>query len=262
MTRVIVTDEQGHAKAIKAERLEIVLAHGRQLILDFPPLAWGDLSIEAQSEEGHPIVSVQPGACNLLTLRVDVHYDLAALDVGADALALPSERESYPWPIFSVDIQKALKGQDKTWPLPRKRQLRQWLKAVLHAQNWRHQACVTVRFVGKKEGRALNHDFRGKEAPTNILSFAYPDPHPHEKVPVLRGDLVLCVPVIAQEAQDQGKDPMAHYAHLLVHGMLHLMGFDHEEAGRAHEMEARETAILASLGFSDPYCLQNETQTP
>jgi probable rRNA maturation factor len=254
MTRIIITDTEGHVTALKAERIEVPLAHGRQLILDFPPLAWGDLSIEAQTEEGHPILGLHPGASNLLTLRVDVHHDLLPFPDAQTSWSLSDEHAPLGWPaMLSLDVQKALKGHDKALPLPKKRMMRKWLRTVLTAQGHAHQVCITVRFVGKKEGRALNHEFRGKDAPTNILSFPYSSPYPNEKDPVLRGDLVLCVPVIIDEAHRQGKAPMAHYAHLLVHGMLHLLGFDHEDDENAQKMEAIERGLLSLLDFPDPY---------
>jgi len=120
--------------------------------------------------------------------------------------------------------------------------VRRWARAALLAD-----AVVTVRFVEAIEGRALNAEFRGKDYPTNVLTFVYDDEQPRA------GDIVLCAPVVRKEADAQGKSLAAHYAHLVVHGMLHLQGFDHERADEAAVMEARETAILARLGLPDPY---------
>lgn len=120
--------------------------------------------------------------------------------------------------------------------------MRRWARAALLAD-----AVVTVRFVEAIEGRALNAEFRGKDYPTNVLTFVYDDEQPRA------GDIVLCAPVVRKEADAQGKSLAAHYAHLVVHGMLHLQGFDHERADEAAVMEARETAILARLGLPDPY---------
>ncbi|MDR1662401.1 MAG: rRNA maturation RNase YbeY, partial [Azoarcus sp.] len=107
---------------------------------------------------------------------------------------------------------------------------------------------ITVRFVDAKESQALNRDYRQKDAPTNVLSFAY------EREPQLRGDIVVCAPVAGREAAERDKPPKAHYAHLVVHGLLHLLGYDHETGeDDARRMEDRERAILASLGFADPY---------
>jgi probable rRNA maturation factor len=106
---------------------------------------------------------------------------------------------------------------------------------------------ITVRIVDTKEGRALNKEFRGKDYATNVLTFDYS----HE--PVVGADLVICAEVVEKEAKDMGLDILAHYAHMLVHGTLHAQGYDHEEDDEAACMEARETEIMAALGFADPY---------
>jgi len=105
-------------------------------------------------------------------------------------------------------------------------------------------ARVLIRIVGEREGRRLNKAFRGKDKATNVLSFAYGD---------MRGDIVLCHPVIAREARAQGKPLAAHYAHLVVHGVLHLRGHDHAKKRDAARMERAEIRILRRLGFADPY---------
>jgi probable rRNA maturation factor len=110
-----------------------------------------------------------------------------------------------------------------------------------------HDATVTIRIVNAEEGRALNHTYRGKDYATNVLSFVY------DTEPTVCGDLVLCAPVVSDEATAQGKSAIAHYAHLIVHGVLHLHGLDHQTDFDAALMEARETAILSQLGFADPY---------
>lgn len=120
--------------------------------------------------------------------------------------------------------------------------LRRWAAAALACP-----AVVTLRFVARAEGRRLNREFRGKDYATNVLSFPYSDGAP------LAGDVVICAPVVASEAREQGKGIQAHYAHLVVHGLLHLQGLDHERAGAAKVMESRERAILGALGFDDPY---------
>lgn len=109
---------------------------------------------------------------------------------------------------------------------------------------------LTIRIVDEPESRELNHRFRHKDQPTNVLSFPY-DGETLD-VPVL-GDLVICAPVVLREAAEQGKDPRAHFAHMVVHGCLHLLGFDHETDAEAQQMESRERDILSGLGFSDPY---------
>ncbi|MBI5780624.1 MAG: rRNA maturation RNase YbeY [Rhodocyclales bacterium] len=120
-----------------------------------------------------------------------------------------------------------------------------WARAAL----LEGEAQVTVRFVDADEGRELNRRFRGKEYATNVLSFVYDLP----KEAGLMGDLVLCAPVVAREAAEQGKPLAAHYAHLIVHGMLHLQGYDHEDEAQASEMETLEREVLGRLGFPDPY---------
>ena len=111
-----------------------------------------------------------------------------------------------------------------------------------------HDAEITVRIVGEDEGLALNSSYRKKKHATNVLTFDY------AQAPLVMADLVLCAPVIAKEAKEQGKTLAAHYAHLLVHGCLHAQGWDHETSLKdAQAMEAREVAILAGLGFANPY---------
>ena len=119
--------------------------------------------------------------------------------------------------------------------------LRRWARAALA-----RPADVTLRLVAEAEGRRLNREFRGKDYATNVLTFVY------ETRP-LAGDIVICAPVVAREAREQGKPVAAHWAHLLVHGLLHLQGMDHEHAGDAQRMEGKERRILRALGFGDPY---------
>ena len=126
--------------------------------------------------------------------------------------------------------------------LPSRQRLRSWARAALLTD-----AQVTLRVVGGREGRALNRNFRGKDYATNVLTFAYPDLEP------LCGDIVLCAPVIAKEARMQRKPIEAHYAHLVVHGMLHLQGYDHQNKNDARVMETLEAEIVANLGYADPY---------
>jgi len=129
--------------------------------------------------------------------------------------------------------------------LPR-HSVRRWMRHAL-AQD----ATITVRIVDTGEGRALNRAYRNKDYATNVLTFDYGDQSP------LAADLVLCAPVVAREAREAGTSLQAHYAHLVVHGTLHAQGWDHETGeADAQAMEARETAILAGLGFSDPYTLR------
>lgn len=128
--------------------------------------------------------------------------------------------------------------------LPRHKVAR-WVRAAL--------ACpgeITVRIVDAEEGQALNRDYRDKDYATNVLTFDYQ----HE--PVVMADLILCAPVVAQEAKEQRMDLAAHYAHLLVHGTLHAQGYDHEVDAEAQVMEARESELMLALGFADPYKLR------
>ena len=129
-----------------------------------------------------------------------------------------------------------------TKALPPPRKLRRWAQAALE-----RDARVTLRIVGGREGRALNRRFRGRDYATNVLTFVY-DEHPQ-----LEGDIALCAPVIEREARAGAMPAEAHYAHLVVHGMLHLQGYDHMAGRDAAVMERRETAILKRLGYPDPY---------
>ena len=130
---------------------------------------------------------------------------------------------------------------------------RKWVAAALEGRI--READLAIRIVDEKEGRALNHHYRGKDYATNVLSFPaeLPEGLPKGvKLPLL-GDLVLCAPVVAREAKEQGKPLAAHYAHLTVHGTLHLLGWDHEDEREAEAMEQLEREILAELGIADPY---------
>jgi len=134
--------------------------------------------------------------------------------------------------------------------IPSDRLLRKWVRAALSAQSPAPiEFEITVRIVNAAEGRNLNSAFRGKDYATNVLTFVY-----HERdARRLQGDLVLCAPVVSSEAKMQGRLLAAHYAHLCVHGVLHLVGHAHESSREAKRMEALEVAILAGLGIDDPY---------
>jgi probable rRNA maturation factor len=128
-------------------------------------------------------------------------------------------------------------------PLPAdRRQLRRWVQAALATD-----AELVLRFVGSDEGRALNRQFRGRDRPTNVLTFDY------EREPRVQADIVICLPVLRAEAAAQGKSERDHLAHLVVHGVLHAQGHDHEDDAEARRMEMLETAILRRFGIDDPY---------
>ena len=150
-----------------------------------------------------------------------------------------STRRALPRPALQLTLQFA--DAAHRGDLPRHRVLR-WVRAALEQPGQ-----ITVRIVGAEEGRSLNRDYRGKDSATNVLTFDY------EHEPMVVADLVLCAPVLATEAQEQGITLQAHYAHLLVHGTLHAQGYDHEVEDEARCMEARESELLQALGFGDPY---------
>ena len=141
-------------------------------------------------------------------------------------------------PRLGLAVQFAINARG----LPSRAQIRRWARAALE-----RNARVTVRIVGNGEARALNRHFRGRDYATNVLTFIM------RKRPRLEGDLALCAPVIAREARAQGKSLSAHYAHLVVHGVLHLQGYDHASSRDARVMEQRESRIVTTLGFPDPY---------
>ena len=131
--------------------------------------------------------------------------------------------------------------------LPSRPQIRAWVRAALDVDGKRGGQ-ITIRFVDSEEGQSLNSDYRGKDYATNVLSF------PYETKPVVAGDLVICPAVVEREAAEQRKTLEEHHAHLIVHGILHLQGYDHETGDEdAQQMEATERSILAQLGFADPY---------
>ena len=144
-------------------------------------------------------------------------------------------------PTLSLSLSLQFADKRHRDQLPRHKVAR-WLKAALESD-----AELTVRIVDAEEGQALNRDYRQKDYATNVLTFDY------TQEPVVMADLILCAPVVEREAQEQHKDLVAHYAHMLVHGALHAQGWDHLEDDEAQAMEQREREILAALGFDDPY---------
>jgi len=147
-----------------------------------------------------------------------------------------------------LDLQVEL-SQSTDADLPVQAELEQWVKAAL--EGTMDEAELTIRLVENGESAALNQQYRDKPGPTNVLSFPFEAP---ADVPLpLLGDIIICAPLVVQEAQAQGKTVRAHWAHLVVHGILHLRGYDHIDDGEAREMEDLERKIMAYLEFDDPY---------
>lgn len=140
-------------------------------------------------------------------------------------------------PKLTLGVQFATKPEGT----PTRNQFRKWALAALETD-----AEIALRLVDAEEGQSLNRDYRSKDYPTNVLTFPLNDDP-------LMGDIVLCAPVVEKEAAEQNKSLEAHYAHLTVHGVLHLQGYDHENEWDAETMEALETQILSKLGYADPY---------
>lgn len=135
----------------------------------------------------------------------------------------------------SLSVQYASTAEN----LPTRPRFRKWVGAALQ-----NPAKITIRIVDEEEGRSLNRDYRGRDYATNVLTFVYEESE---------GDIVICAPVLMKEALEQKKPLESHYAHMTVHGALHLQGYDHESDGEAAIMESLETAIMAKLGYPDPY---------
>ena len=138
--------------------------------------------------------------------------------------------------------------------LPDEATFQHWLEAAVTP--FQPESEVTIRLVDETESHELNLTYRGKDKPTNVLSFPFEAP-PGMELPLL-GDLVICRQVVEQEAVEQGKSPEAHWAHMVVHGTLHLLGYDHIDDDEAEEMEALETEIMLALGYPDPYISEKE----
>ena len=145
----------------------------------------------------------------------------------------------------AVDVQYAVTVDG----MPEEDAIRQWVLQALPEQKKTSE--LTIRVVDEAEITALNRQYRGKEGATNVLSF------PYEAIPGvasgLLGDIVICAPVVASESVAQDKPLDAHWAHIVIHGVLHLLGYDHHQDDAAHKMEARETELLDSLGYANPY---------
>jgi len=145
---------------------------------------------------------------------------------------------------IELQVQRATRNED----LPSDSQFERWVRAALGD---RAEAVLTIRIVDREESRQLNANYRGKDAATNVLSF--PADLPVEIDLPLLGDIVMCAPVVAAEAEAQGKSAAAHWAHLTVHGVLHLLGHDHQQPAEAARMESLEISLLDSLGIANPY---------
>lgn len=141
--------------------------------------------------------------------------------------------------------------------VPSAGELRRYATAALSGRLQRAE--VLIRVVGENESAELNRSYRGKDAPTNVLSFPF---EPPPGVPsALLGDVIVCAAVVRREAKEQGKPARAHWAHMVVHGCLHLLGYDHQDDEQAQEMESLETDILARLGIEDPYATDGQVRT-
>jgi len=146
---------------------------------------------------------------------------------------------------LTLDVQYAISEGD----LPTEDELQHWASTAVG--NKKTQAELVIRVVDEAESAALNQQYRHKSGATNVLSFPFQAPPPVESN--LLGDLVICAPVVSKQATEQKKRELAHWAHMVVHGTLHLLGYDHQQSAEAAEMENMEIEILAQLGFPDPY---------
>ena len=149
---------------------------------------------------------------------------------------------------LQLDLQIAV---EKEHDLPTEDQLILWATSALITRTCYEEPELTIRIVDEEESQELNHEYRGKDKPTNVLSFPFEAPA-HVPIPLL-GDLVICKQVVEREAIEQGKTLTAHWAHMTVHGCLHLLGYDHIDDEEAEEMEGIERIVMANLGFEDPY---------
>lgn len=151
-----------------------------------------------------------------------------------------------PMSKLNLEIQRIAEASEAS---PSDQQLAAWTEAALAESN--DQVEMVIRIVDAPESQQLNRDYRGKNRPTNVLSFPFESP-PEVALPLL-GDLVICAPVVSTEARQQNKTLEAHWAHMVVHGTLHLLGYDHQDDQQAQLMEDKERQILQTLNFSDPY---------
>lgn len=244
--------KDGRSSRIKADYIEVDFGEAGRFLISVPRDGDAVLDVIAEVDGGEARLNVLPDAVNAVRLQL-AHAepamvpDTATAGEGADEAAEVGAQQA---PLLTLTVQRALESADKVLA-PRKHRIRRWARAALRQGG----AEVTVRLVGEEEGRTLNREYRGKDYATNVLTFVYGDENAaaHADGNMLWGDLVLCVPVVVREALAQGKSPDAHFAHLVVHGMLHLQGFDHEAGEDAEVMERLEKEILDTLGYADPY---------
>ena len=155
--------------------------------------------------------------------------------------------------LLDVQLAESIEHLDT---LPTEEQLTLWASTALKGRTDFEEPELTIRLTDEEESQALNSEYRGKDKPTNVLSFPFEMP---PGIPLeLLGDLIICVSVVEQEAQEQAKTTEAHWAHMVIHGCLHLLGYDHIKDDEAEEMEALERDLLASLGYPDPYAADTE----
>ncbi|AWY01358.1 rRNA maturation RNase YbeY [Marinomonas primoryensis] len=150
---------------------------------------------------------------------------------------------------LELDLQIATEATQR---LPSEADFRLWVEKALPTLGEEFE--VTIRIVDEEESHALNHEYRGQDKPTNVLSFQFEAP-PGLELPLL-GDLVICTQIVEKEAKEQDKELLHHWAHMTIHGILHLRGYDHINDDEADEMELIETQLLASLSISDPYLIK------
>ncbi|CAG2149122.1 Endoribonuclease YbeY [Cupriavidus yeoncheonensis] len=226
-------DGEGRARKSAAHAVRVQLPDGRSLTVDLSQAADGVVGLLAE----HTDTRQQAG----LLVRPDNH-DALSVAVTATPVVTTTGTPATP-PALELEVQQG-DGVGKRAGLPSRKQIETWVTSALYAD-----AALTVRFVGEDEGRTLNRTYRGKDYATNVLTFSYAE---NEDDPV-SGDIVLCCPVVEAEAREQRKPLEAHYAHLIVHGVLHAQGYEHEDDAEAEEMEAIETETLQALGYDDPY---------
>lgn len=226
-------DAQGRARRSQVSALRLQLPDGRGLTIDLSQAEDGVVSLLAE----HTDTRQQAG----LLVRPDNH-DALSVAITATPQVTTTGTPATP-PELSLNVQhgEGVRGRPG---LPSRARLQSWVRSALFADGE-----LTLRFVDEDEGRALNRSYRGKDYATNVLTFAYAE---HEDDPV-SADIVLCCPVVEREAREQGKPLEAHYAHLVIHGVLHAQGYEHEDDAEAEEMEAIETETMLALGFGDPY---------